>query len=497
MFKYPKRYVFALVYILLALTLSAQTVSGKKDIAVFRLSHSGNVPSEVAAMIDQRIINAIAAFKRFNVIGMQYRLSSSTIASFIDKIKGMKEAQSEIPETVLSGEEAFTRADWERLTGAFLVFAPRITAYDENLILEEIEVDDKKVIKKYWKIRIEGSVSILDVSGSTGERIIPLSVSQIAKRHSDAVHAAINSLDSLIYTAIKFEPEFALSSGVVAVDRENNTVTIELGKDIGIKAGDEYILQKSISVGGKQLTKESGNLIVSEVHDTFSIAKVIYADQPIVEGDAVKELLNQKIILQGYAGITVPITGVTTKNSKEYLRIQPTFGIRVAYNANFHLSISLGYEYAIQQPIGQSAVLDDKPMRFTPFGTGYFGIGIYNFYVSRFKLTPELQFCFSGASVSAKANSAKPKLNYSITASQLGGRILVSADYFISRKWTVGGSAGLGYMHSLLTPQQAADKLQSNVLFADPKLKNINNYAWDILSSHLNFYLFIGITGRL
>lgn len=498
MFTYHKKYLLVIVYILLvAMQLSAQTVSSKKDIAVFRLSHSINVPSETAARIDQRIAGTVASFKRFNVIGMQYRLNSTNIASFVEKIKEMKENQSEIPETVLSGEEAFTRADWERLTGAFLVFAPRITAYDESLIIEEIEVDGKKVVRKYWKVKIEGAVSILDVSGSAGERIIPLSVTQSAKRHSDAVDDAIDALENMVYTAIKFEPEFALASGVLAIDRENNTVTIELGKDIGIKEGDEYLLQKFISVGGKQSTVETGLLVISEVHDTFSIAKVIYAEQPIVEGDSVKELLNQKLMLQGYAGITIPVTGVTTKNSAEYLRVQPTFGIRAIYKTGFHLGISLGYEYAIQQPIRRSSSLTDKPMKLTPFGTGYLGVGVYNFYTSRFKLTPELHFCFSGISISAQTNSATLRSNYAITTLQVGGRALLSADYFLSRKWTIGGSAGLGYMHSLVTPQQAADRFQASSLFSDTKLKNVNDYTWDILSSHFNVYIFIGITGRL
>ena len=168
MFKYFKRYVFTIVCMFAAMMLSAQTVSGKKDIAVFRLSHSLYVPSEVAARIDQRIIGAVTSFKRFNVIGMEYRLASNDIVSFIDQIKKTKEHQSEVSETVLSGEEAFTRADWERLTGAFLVFAPRITDYDERLIFEETEVEGKKVLKKYWTVRIEGAISILDISGSTG-----------------------------------------------------------------------------------------------------------------------------------------------------------------------------------------------------------------------------------------------------------------------------------------------------------------------------------------
>lgn len=232
-----KKHLLTLAYILLTVLLTAQTVSGKKDIAVFRLSHSGYVPSEIVDRIDQRIIGVITSFKRFNVIGMEYRMSSNNITSFIDHIKSTKEHQSEISETVLSGEEAFTRADWERLTSAFLIFAPRITDYDEKLMFEEAEVDGKKVIRTYWEVEIAGAVSIIDVSGSTGERVIPLSVRKIAKQRSDAVADAITSLTSSIYSAIKFEPEFALTSGILEVDRENNTVTIELGKDIGVHPG--------------------------------------------------------------------------------------------------------------------------------------------------------------------------------------------------------------------------------------------------------------------
>lgn len=201
-------------------------------------------------------------------------------------------------------------------------------------------------------------------------------------------------------------------------------------------------------------------------------------------------------MLNGYVGITAPVTGVMTKNSAEYLRIQPTFGIRMVYKPNFHFSLSFGYEYAIQQPLGGSDVLSAKPMRLTPFGTGYFGFGVYNFYASRFKITPELQFCFSGTAVSAQTDLSNPKFKDPITASQLGGRLLVSANYFISRNWTVGASAGVGYMHNLLTPQKAADKLQESSLTPDPGLKNVNTYTWDILSSHINCYFFIGITGR-
>lgn len=495
MFKCLKKYSFIIVYLASLTLLAAQTVSAKKDIAVFRLSHSVFVPVEVASRIDQRIFAAIASFKRFNVIGMQYRLKAVDASAFIDKIKETKENLSEIPETVLSGEEAFTRSDWEQLVGAFLVFVPRITVYDESIIYEDTVVNGKKVVKKYWEIKIEGSLTIIDVSGNKGERVIPLSVVQTFDRQSAAIDNAIDKLEMAVYTAIKFEPEFALTSGIIAIDRQRNLVTIELGKDMGIKEGDEYTLRKSISAGGKQSSIETGFFIISEVHETFSIGKVIYANQPIVEGDTVKEQPIRNLALQGYGGITVPLSGVKTRNTNEYLRVQPTIGIRAAYKSDFHLSIMLGYEYAIQQPAGQSAVLNAKPLQISPLGMGYVGAGVYNLYAARFKITPELHFCFSGVRVQPQNSASKQLSVTSITSSQIGGRALISADYFITREWMAGGSAGIGYMHSMMNEAGVVKKLQDSGLSA-PEAEHIKTFNWDILSSHVNFYLFIGVTKR-
>ena len=496
-----KKCGLTVVYLLFAALLFSQTVSSKKDIAVFRLAHSSGVPTEIAGRIDRQIAAVITSFKRFNVIGMQYRLGTADISSFIDKIKETKENQSEIPETVLSGEAAFTRADWERLTGAFLVFIPHITAYNETLIYEEAFENDKRVIKRYWDVRIEGSLTIIDVSGATGQRILPLSAERISKRRTEAIDSAIDGLTASVYTAIKFEPEFALTSGILAFDPGANTVTIELGKNIGIKVGDEYTLQKPVFIGGRQSLITTGFFIISEVHDFFSIGKVVYATQPIVEGDAVKESPSYGLSIQGYGGITVPLTGVKTA-AKDYLRVQPTFGIRAVYGAGFHLSLLLGYEYAIQQPVGQSAALNAKPLKLSSFGMGYIGVGVCNLYAARFKITPELHLCFSGTLVSVQNDSLKSETKStkdssdSITASQLGGKILFSADYFITQGWTVGASTGIGYMQSLMNAQSAAQKLQNKGYLSDAAVAQVSHYNWDMLSSHLNFYLFVGITGR-
>lgn len=493
-----KHFTVILSVLLMSSTvLFAQTVSDKKDIAVFQLSHTNNIPMEIVSKLDRHITAVIASFKRFNVIGMQYRLRTSDVSIFIDKIKETKENQSEIPETVLSGEESFTRADWEKLTGSFLVFVPRITEYDEQAVYADTIVDGKKVTQKYWEVKIEGSVTIIDVSGTMGQRVLPLSAKQIMKRKTDAVNSAVDAIGVSVYTAIKFEPEFALASGILDINRRKNTVTIQLGRDMGIKEGDEYTVQKGVSVGGLQSSSEAGFLIISEVHDTFSIGKIVYATQPIVEGDAVKERPRFNFDLQPYIGISVPLTGVQTKQPQEYFRIQPTFGFKATYWTSFHLGLLLGYEYAIQQPFGKSTILAEKPLRLSPFGMGYLGVSVYNFYAARFKISPELHFCFAGIGIYPQpADTATPKVKKFMSASQLGGRATIAADYFITRTWTIGVNAGIGYMHSLISAEQAAKKLQDSGALSASDAARVTNYDWDILSSHLNLYLFLGITKR-
>ncbi|MEL3907294.1 MAG: hypothetical protein P1P65_09785 [Treponema sp.] len=495
-----KKFCFIVVCLLAAgsAALFAQTVSGKKDIAVFRLSHFGGIPYETAQRLDSHITAVITSFKRFNVIGMQYRLKSSDINLFIEKIKETKEQQSDIPETVLSGEEAFTRADWERLTGAFLVFIPQITRYDEEIRYRDAVVDGKEVRQKYWEVKIDAAITIIDVSGAAGQRVLPISVQETAKYRSDAVDDAVDAVGNALYAVIKFEPEFALASGIVEIDRRSNTLIMQLGRDMGIREGDEYIIQKPVSGGGLQSLREAGFFIVSEVHDGFSVGKIIYATQPVVEGDSVKESPRLNLDLQGYGGITVPITGIKEKRNSEYLRIQPTFGIRAVYRTSFHLGLLLGYEYAIQQPAGSPAALKAKPLGFTPFGMGYIGINVYNFYASRFKISPELHFCFAAIGVYAQPQNAFGTQRQGlITASQFGGRAGISADYFVTRTFTIGMNTAIGYMHNTMSAQQAADKLRGSGALKTDDSARVPVYNWDILTSHLNFYLFLGITKRL
>ena len=495
-----KKYGCILLYLLLtgSAVLSAQTVSAKKDIAVFRLSSQSEMPDDVAAVLDQRITAIITSFKRFNVIGMQYRLKAVDTAAFIQKIQESKSDMSNLPETVLSGEEAFTRSDWEQLTTAFLVFVPQVNAYDETLLYEEVKTQDgTRAVKPYWKISIEGSLSIIDASGEKSQRTLPFSAKSILTQRSDAIDSAIDDIAASIYNTIKFESAFALTTGVIDFDRRTNTVTIELGRDMGIRIGDEYFLQKTVFIGGRPSAVTTGLCIISQVHDTFSTAKVIYTDQPIVEGDAVKESPSSHITVQGYGGITVPITGIQQNSANDYLRVQPTIGIKMTYQNNFHTGISLGYEYAIQQPLNSSEAHTHKPISLSPFGTMYLGFGLYNFYTARFKITPELQFCYTGISVSAQPSGKnRYRSNFSTTASQIEGRALLTADYFISQGWTFGAGAGLGYRYALTTVRTITQRLQDSGFLSTHDAARIHDYEWNMLHSHLQFYCFLGMTGR-
>lgn len=487
--------------------LFSQVVSEKKDVAIFPLYSEGYyMPNGLTARIDQAISVAIASFKRFNVIGMQNRMRSADVESFIRKIKESKEAQVEVSTTVLAGEEAFTRADWEKLTGSFLVFVPSISYYDEEIIYEKKQKNGATVIEAYWQITIDGSLTIIDGTGQKGQRVFPLSVQTFKQNKQTAVDNAVESMGIAVRNAIQSEPEFALKSGIIAVDRKRNNVTIQFGHDMGIKPGDEFSIEKPVFIGGLQSSTEVGFFIVTEVHDVFSIGTIVYATQPIVEGDSVKERPRKKLDFQLYTGVTIPVTGTGTTGASNYLPVQPGFGMRFSYALPFHVGFLMGYEYTIQQSI--HPVMRSRPLDPFSAGTSYIGITLYNFYASRFKITPELHFCVSAMAVHANpadssALSAKKTKQeekwYEKTAYawHIGGRAILSVEYIMSRRWSLNFSAGVGYMESLTNVRTAGDSLYRKGELAASDLSRIQDYSWNMFYSHLNVYAFLGITQRL
>src|SRR6056297_3485392 len=128
------------LFLLGASTVSAQTFSEREEIAIFRVSYYGqpsyDPPSDVRVEIrgrrgsltvelrgtgnrtyddlfaraigavDEQIRSVFINLGRFDVIGMQQRLTASSVDDFIATLSEYQADRSELPEAVLLGEQA-------------------------------------------------------------------------------------------------------------------------------------------------------------------------------------------------------------------------------------------------------------------------------------------------------------------------------------------------------------------------------------------------------
>ena len=122
--------IFSLLLVYVSLAFG-QEVSEKKEIAIFSLSYSDwSIPDGALGLVDQSIQNVFVNLKRFDILGMSYRLQAQDITSFIEEIQKVKESNIEVPEAVRLGEQTFTEADFNKLVGSFIIVVPVMSYYE-------------------------------------------------------------------------------------------------------------------------------------------------------------------------------------------------------------------------------------------------------------------------------------------------------------------------------------------------------------------------------
>ncbi|MBN2509125.1 MAG: hypothetical protein JXB03_02570, partial [Spirochaetales bacterium] len=204
----------------------SQVVSEKKELALFSLSYYGwDIPQPVLGAVDDAVKDVFVNIGRFSVIGMSYRLDADDVNDFIGHIKRFKEQQLEIPESVRLGEETFTEADFNRITGSFLVVIPTVSFYSNDYN----EDDDQ------YEAELQTGFTFINIE--TYETVAFLSISTIGSGDT-ALEAAKDAADYIplqLAFEVKSVDEFKLKTGVLEIT--GNRVLLELGKDMGIKVG--------------------------------------------------------------------------------------------------------------------------------------------------------------------------------------------------------------------------------------------------------------------
>ena len=349
------RRILLLVVILLTMSLfivtsiSAQVVSERKEIAVFKLSYYRfDIPEAVLGGIDEEIRSVFINLGRFDVVGLTQRLEEGDLNEFIDKIKMYKEEQVEIPEEVQMGKEFFTKADFDSLVGSFLVVVPAVA----NYVVAHLDTDE-------YQVNIKTSFSFINVE--EGRTFAHAFVDTEGKDTNVdlAIKDALDAIPMQLTFEIRKIPEFQLKTGILEV--RGSEIIIELGRDLGLKRGDEYVIVSGeILQSGKTLTVENGLVVIKEVSDEVSVAKIIYARPRPQIGDQLQEVPRFGMDTTPYVHYATGLMyqkddtlliGARQAVSRGFFGFRPLVGIEVPLIANIAaalpVNIYVGGEYDI------------------------------------------------------------------------------------------------------------------------------------------------------
>jgi hypothetical protein len=406
-------------FVLCVALLQAQEVSEKKDITVFRLSYyEWNIPNSVLGGIDEEIRGVFINIGRFNVIGMTQRLEPGDLNAFIERMKQYKEERVEIPEEVQMGRDFFTQADFDRLVGSFIVVVPSVANY---LLVQEDDGD--------FNCKIKTSFTFLSVEEGTAFAQAFVETEGTEDNPDGAIREALDGIAPRLTFEIRKIPAFQLKTGVLEVRRSE--VMIELGRDMGIKLGDEFLLVSArVLDSGKTYTTDYGLIVIKEVSDEVSVGQVIYANPKPEIGDQLKELPRFGIDAVPYVHYAVgllqeePGTGLIGSRfvfSRGFYGFRPFGGLEVPLRSNIALAIPVnfyaGAEYNVY--LGRLQVVPSAAL----------GVGMaYLWYLGIADVPEEDRFAFT----------------------HLGGMLGVSANYLFGKSFRVTIDAGYLHWFSLI-----------------------------------------------
>lgn len=402
--------IFCLV--LLTLPLFGQVVSKKQEIAVFSLGYyKSNIPADVVGNIDEEIKGVFINIGRFDVLGMTQRLESEDVNVFIDNIKAFKEENVEIPEEVQMGKEFFTAADLNRLIGSFIVVIPSVTNYSRE-----------KLDNGEYRAAVKTTFTFLNVETAKAFAHATVETEAQDESLSKAVASAINRIPLQLTYEIRKIAEFQLRTGILEVS--GSEIIMELGRDLGIKKGDEFVIVTSrVLDSGKTLTQEKGLVIIKEISEEVSIGKIIYAKGGAHVGEQLNEVPRLGFETAPYVHIVrdkdlksepIVIIGLQQTVLRGFYDFRPIIGLEVPLIANIMWGIPFNF---------------------------YIG-GEWNNYLGRWQITPMAAVGIGAAYLWYLPDDAK---DYAFIFTHLGGKAQLTISYLVNKsiKFVFEG----GYLH--------------------------------------------------
>ncbi|MCK5152809.1 MAG: hypothetical protein KAQ93_00495 [Spirochaetales bacterium] len=411
--------IFSLLMICFSFVFG-QEVSEKKEIAIFSLSYTDwSIPDGALGLVDQSIQNVFVNLKRFDIIGMSYRLNSGDITSFIEEIQKVKEANIEVPEAVRLGEQTFTEADFNKLVGAFIIVVPVMSYY-------EVLPDDNGG----YSAEIQTSFTFINVAEGKAFANFQVDTTGSNDTAKGAVKSAVDSMPIQLSFEVRKIPEFQLKTGILDVNGKE--ILIELGANMGIKLGDEFNITNSVILpSGHVVEKKVGLLVIKEVNQEVSTAQVFYARKKPAVGDQLKEIPRMGFESAMY----INYISQTDSTANPILAI----GIRQIAARGFYKT----RPYAgVEIPLGA-----DMEGGFTNFF--FFPVNVFvgtelNWFLGRLHITPAID-----VSLGMLVPIIEEYQDDYVIYSSIGGHVRLGVSYMISDNIKIFGEAGYAAMLSI------------------------------------------------
>ncbi len=392
----------------------AQKVSEKKDIAVFATSYYGrHIPNEFIEMIDEAIMNVFFNLERFNIIGLEYRLASTDVDIFIELINRSREENTELPESVLMGLEAFTKEDWEKTVNSYYVVMPIITDYSISM-----ERYDDLFLGETDGYRVEIALEFYIYSSKEDLREkIDINLSSIDRTYEKAYSSSLKSLSKKLDLELRKMEAFIIKTGIIKA--EKGTVHFELGKKMGVKLGDEYVV---LSEDGK---KELGLIVVTKTENDLSKGLILFSKKALNLGDAIKEVPHSPFEYRTYAlgefGLFFAERGLYDGGG--------TFGINLSGTRGF---------YRFRPCFGAEMTFDSQSLKILSIGapiTIFCGAELGNTYIRRLQILPTIQFYYTMIIVGSKKTIPIP--------AGAGLKAFVHISFLVTKNFKIGGDFGI------------------------------------------------------
>ncbi|MEL3913690.1 hypothetical protein [Treponema pedis] len=408
-----------LFLILAAGAIFAQSISKKQDIAVFPLSYYGwTIPEILYEGIDAEIMRNFFALERFNIIAMEHRFSALDLETFNAAIIKSRETDTPIPEEVLMGHESFTRTDWEKTVNAYYIIVPIVQSYTLKIVEEENNDDENPYGEPVFTYKVKFSVEFHIYSMQKKNKIAYFVIEE--KASSKNLEEALNS--AITFFGIKFEralrgiEDFRIKTGVIKT--EKNNVHFELGNDIGVKKGDEYVV---IGYDENNNEAETGFVVVTDTEEDFSTALTLFSNRPITIGDQLKEVPRFPVEFRIF------FTGEFTLKKAGEAKSSSVFqtGLHVSHTRGFYRFRPC---YAIEAGFSSAKISEGIPV------SVLLGMEIWNTYLGKVQILPTVQIFYTSLASYNQAERFKPY--------ETGIKTFVHTSWLITRDIKLGFDAG-------------------------------------------------------